>query len=412
MDPVHEVSIDTHGTESVRMFRVPMHYEFVKKLGSGSYGNVASFKDTRENRVVAVKKVTRAFHDLEDGRRIIREVKLLLQVSHPNLIRILDLLPPESPDFEDIYIVVDVMGSDLHRVINSKQLLDDEHVQFFLHQILRGLHYLHSADITHRDLKPANLLVNQNCDLQICDFGLARVLTELDAPTDYVVTRWYRAPEVVLAASEYTRSIDVWAVGCILCELVGRKPVFRGRDHLDQIKRIITIVGTPSPEDLDWLPKDGAARRFLQKECPQVEASSWASVYPEASAEVVEVIEAMLHFVPKQRVTVEQALRLPYLRPLFDEEHMKEDTRPSPINWSFDVDLDNELTKRQLQNLIYSECAALHPMMIERDKALLASRGLGGLLPKGASNERPRRRRCSLPCFTTRGSRYRQNDSD
>ncbi len=123
-------------------------------------------------------------------------------------------------------------------------------------QILRGLKYLHSANVIHRDLKPSNILVNKNCDLKICDFGLARGFRSQDQEdpnlTDYVVTRWYRAPEVVLLASEYTKAIDVWSVGCILCELVGRKALFTGKDHLDQIKKIIEIIGMPGEEDLHW----------------------------------------------------------------------------------------------------------------------------------------------------------------
>jgi len=164
--------------------------------------------------------------------RILREVKILRQLDHDNIIRILDMYPPSAPNFEDIYMVTDVMETDLHRVIYSKQPLTEEHHAYFVHQIIRGLVYLHSAHVVHRDLKPSNLLVNKDCSLKICDFGLARVLSLSEDTedalerTDYVVTRWYRAPEVVLLASNYTIAIDVWAVGCILGELVERKPVF------------------------------------------------------------------------------------------------------------------------------------------------------------------------------------------
>merc|ERR1711972_225134 len=121
-----------------------------------------------------------------------------------------------------------------------------------------------------RDLKPANLLVNNNCDLKICDFGLARVLSSAEegdcvGHTDYVVTRWYRAPEVGLLASQYTKAIDMWAVGCILCELICRKPLFPGKDYKDQIRKILAMLGTPSNEELQWLPQDGVGIRFIQK---------------------------------------------------------------------------------------------------------------------------------------------------
>jgi serine/threonine protein kinase len=114
-------------------------------------------------------------------------------------------------------------------------------LQYFLYQLLRGLKYIHSANVLHRDLKPSNLLLNANCDLKICDFGLARTTSETDFMTEYVVTRWYRAPELLLNCSEYTAAIDVWSVGCIFMELLNREPLFPGRDYVQQL-RLITEV--------------------------------------------------------------------------------------------------------------------------------------------------------------------------
>ena len=114
-------------------------------------------------------------------------------------------------------------------------------VQYFLYQILRGLKYIHSANVLHRDLKPSNLLLNANCDLKICDFGLARTTSETDFMTEYVVTRWYRAPELLLNSSEYTAAIDVWSVGCIFMELMDRKPLFPGRDHVHQLRLLMEV---------------------------------------------------------------------------------------------------------------------------------------------------------------------------
>lgn len=356
-------------------FRIPDHLELVKKVGSGAYGCVASFKDSATGEKIAVKKITKAFDDLIDGKRILREVKLLRQLDHDNIIRILNMYPPLSPDFEDIYIVTDLMETDLHRVIYSKQPLTEEHRQYFVHQILRGLVYLHSANVVHRDIKPSNLLVNKNCDLKICDFGLARGFSEgADANlglTDYVVTRWYRAPEVVLLASEYTKSIDVWAVGCIICELVGRKPIFAGKDHLDQIKKIVAVTGTPTEEELHWLPKACSARTFLKK-CPPAAKVTWSRLYPGASADELEVIGAMLCFDPEARINVQDALRLRYFKDLFEEEDMEHDTRQGHVQWAFD---NFEPTKPLLQNLIYCECASLHPEIYQRDRAALEARG-------------------------------------
>lgn len=136
-------------------------------------------------------------------------------------------------NFNEIYITQELMEADLHQIIRSEQPLTDAHYQYFVYQVCRGLKYIHSANVLHRDLKPGNLLVNADCELKICDFGLARGLTDTtDAGfmTEYVATRWYRAPEIMLAFRNYTKAIDMWSVGCIMAELLGGKPLFKGRD--------------------------------------------------------------------------------------------------------------------------------------------------------------------------------------
>eukprot|EP00441_Pelagodinium_beii_P034331 CAMPEP_0197627326 /NCGR_PEP_ID=MMETSP1338-20131121/5968_1 /TAXON_ID=43686 ORGANISM="Pelagodinium beii, Strain RCC1491" /NCGR_SAMPLE_ID=MMETSP1338 /ASSEMBLY_ACC=CAM_ASM_000754 /LENGTH=387 /DNA_ID=CAMNT_0043198017 /DNA_START=79 /DNA_END=1242 /DNA_ORIENTATION=+ len=381
--PLQEVTVDGK-QDGKSTFRVPSHLELVKKVGSGAYGCVASFKDPKSGEKIAVKKITNAFDDLVDGKRILREVKLLRQLDHDNIIRIVDMYPPLGTNFEDIYIVTDIMETDLHRVIYSKQPLTEEHHQYFVHQVLRGLAYLHSANIVHRDIKPSNLLVNKNCDLKICDFGLARVLsTESEdtmGRTDYVVTRWYRAPEVVLLASEYTVAIDVWAVGCILCELISRKPVFAGKDHLDQIRKIVSILGTPAEEDIHWLPANGSARSFLKK-CVTAPKADWKKLYPSASDNAVEVISKMVTFDPTRRISVVDTLRLKYFENLFDEEDLVQDKCTTHIDWAFD---NFEPTKPLLQSYIYCECASFHPEIVDRDKEALAEKGIDKLLASGA----------------------------
>eukprot|EP00440_Ansanella_granifera_P013312 gb/GFBE01014467.1/.p1 GENE.gb/GFBE01014467.1/~~gb/GFBE01014467.1/.p1 ORF type:complete len:391 (+),score=95.09 gb/GFBE01014467.1/:1-1173(+) len=381
-----EVTVDGK-QDGKSTFRIPDHLELVKKVGSGAYGCVASFKDTKTGEKIAVKKVTNAFDDLVDGKRILREVKLLRQLDHDNIIRILDMYPPPGPDFEDIYIVTDLMETDMHRVIYSKQPLTEEHHQYFVHQILRGLAYLHSVSIVHRDIKPSNLLVNKNCDLKICDFGLARVLaTETDdtmGRTDYVVTRWYRAPEVVLLASEYTVAIDVWAVGCILGELINRKPVFAGKDHLDQIRKIVSTLGTPTEAELQWLPANGSAQSFLKK-CTPAPKADWSKILPSASANAVEVMEKMVTFDPNVRASVPDTLRLRYFENLFDEEDMVHDTCTNRIDWSFD---NFEPTKPLLQSFVYCECASFHPEIVERDRDELVAKGIDKLLEAPRSSK-------------------------
>lgn len=354
-------------------FNIPANLNFIKKVGSGAYGTVASFVNPTTGQKFAIKKITNAFADLVDGKRILREVKLLRTFQHENISCILDLYPPDSPNFDDIYIVTDLMETDLHRVISSKQVLNEEHNQYFMYQTLRGLKYLHSANVVHRDIKPANLLVNKNCDLKICDFGLARGIgggEEDSTLTDYVVTRWWRAPEVVLLASEYTKSIDIWSVGCVLCELIGRKPIFCGKDHLDQIRKILHVIGTPRSEDLKWLPPRSPARSFLKNVQP-CEPQAWSKIYPKASDEAIDAIERMLTFDPTKRPDVRESLELKFFAPL----HIPEDEpkAPKPMDWSFDKFTP---TKQKLQNFIYLECARFRPDILKRDEKLVKERGI------------------------------------
>lgn len=353
-------------TGGQRIYRVPAHLEFLRRVGAGSYGWVAAFRDRHTDKKIAVKQVAQAFDDVVDGKRILREVKLLHYFRHDNILGILDLYLPESRNFDDVYIVTELMEADLHRVIYSNQPLEDEHHKYFMHQVLRGLCHIHAAGVVHRDLTPKNLLVNRSCDLKICDFGLARSLTSQTPPhsrgqdqiTDYVVTRWYRAPEIVLLPSQYTAAIDIWAAGCIHAEIIARKPLFPGADYLDQIKKIFNVLGTPSDEELQWLPGSSRAAKDFIRNLPPAERISWQSKFPEAPAAAMESLEAMLRLDPSKRPTAQEALRLPYFHDVFVEEELKMDLNVEMMDWSFD---DFQPTRQSLQELIYEECLKYHP---------------------------------------------------
>ncbi|XP_011626702.1 mitogen-activated protein kinase 10 [Amborella trichopoda] len=176
-------------------------YRIQAVIGKGSYGVVCSAIDTHTGEKVAIKKIHDIFEHISDATRILREIKLLRLLRHPDIVEIKHImLPPSRRDFKDIYVVFELMESDLHQVIKANDDLTREHYQFFLYQLLRALKYMHTANVYHRDLKPKNILANADCKLKICDFGLARVAFN-DTPTtifwtDYVATRWYRAPEL------------------------------------------------------------------------------------------------------------------------------------------------------------------------------------------------------------------------
>lgn len=294
-------------------------YQLVRFIGKGAYGAVYLAKDEQGTKV-AVKHVVNAFTTETDARRLYREIKVMRHfVGHPNIIRLIDILPPKrNIETCGIYLVSELMETDLHRVIHSNQDLTSDHVSYFIYQLLCALKHLHSANVLHRDLKPSNLLVNADCSLKVCDFGLAREtdVTLSTALTEYVVTRWYRAPEVLLSGGRYTEAIDVWSVGCILAELLLRRPLFPGKNHLHQLRLIMQLTGTPASDDLDFIV-DEKAREFVlggPRHAPQ----KLESLFPHIPGVVLDLLKRMLVFNPAKRITVQECLNHEFLKRVRD----------------------------------------------------------------------------------------------
>ena len=240
-------------------------YRFERILGQGAYGVVFSAFDKKTKRYVAVKKVEEVFDTITDSKRMLREIKILQSMKHENVTSLIDVIIPKTQSyrkFNSVIVVLDLMDTDLYHIIYSEQRLSIDHRRYFMYQLLRGMKYIHSANILHRDLKPSNILVNANCDLKICDFGLARVqngssnsslltqgngdANEQDFMSEYVTTRWYRAPEVLLTSGQYGPELDIWSIGCIFAELVLRKPLFPGKSTLNQLSVINEKIGSPT----------------------------------------------------------------------------------------------------------------------------------------------------------------------
>ena len=225
------------------------------------------------------------------------------------------------------------MECDLAAIIRSGQPLTDAHFQSFIYQILCGLKYIHSANVLHRDLKPGNLLVNADCELKICDFGLARGFSmdpEENAGymTEYVATRWYRAPEIMLSFQSYTKasmfmllhslrkiwltiSVDVWSIGCILAELLGGRPFFKGRDYVDQLNQILHYLGTPNEETLSRIGSP-RAQEYVRN-LPFMPKVPFQRLFSNANPDALDLLDKMLAFDPSARITVEEALEHRYL---------------------------------------------------------------------------------------------------
>jgi mitogen-activated protein kinase 1/3 len=215
---------------------------------------------------------------------------------------------------QDVYLIQELMDTDMQRVIQHQQLSDD-HCQYFVYQILRGLKALHSANVLHRDLKPSNLLVNANCYLKISDLGLARstagVRDEQASMTEYVATRWYRAPEIMLDYRQYTKAIDVWSVGCILAEMLNSKPLLPGENDSDQINLIFELLGTPTAEDYEAI-RSKRTRTYIHGLAVKPKLPL-KNIFAEASDSALDLLEKLLTFNPTNRLTVKQALGYPYL---------------------------------------------------------------------------------------------------
>ncbi|KFA61412.1 hypothetical protein S40285_03589 [Stachybotrys chlorohalonatus IBT 40285] len=337
-------------------FVVDDRYTVTKELGQGAYGIVCAAVNNQTNEGVAIKKVTNVFSKKILAKRALREIKLLQHFrghrnvsphSAPTLRNerhnatitcLYDMDIPRPDSFNETYLYEELMECDLAAIIRSGQPLTDAHFQSFIYQILCGLKYIHSANVLHRDLKPGNLLVNADCELKIADFGLARgfsVDPEENAGymTEYVATRWYRAPEIMLSFQSYTKAIDVWSVGCILAELLGGRPFFKGRDYVDQLNQILHILGTPNEETLRRIGSP-RAQEYVRN-LPFMPKKSFPSLFPNANPDALDLLDRMLAFDPSSRISVEQALEHPYLHIWHDASD--EPDCPTTFNFDFEV---------------------------------------------------------------------------
>eukprot|EP00041_Stephanoeca_diplocostata_P024439 m.619366 g.619366 ORF g.619366 m.619366 type:complete len:329 (+) comp22530_c0_seq22:325-1311(+) len=260
------MSVLSQRQQRVANFHIGPRFIEPAYIGEGAYGTVVSSLDTKTNERVAIKRLCPFKHRLM-CQRTLREIKILRRFNHPNIISIRHML--FGPQKEDIYVVQALMETDLHKVLKRTRL-STEHICFFAYQTLCALKYIHSANVLHRDLKPSNLLIDASttCDLRVCDFGLSRVLDpdydHAGTMTEYVATRWYRAPEIMLQAKAYTKAIDMWSVGCIFAEMFNNRPLFPGKNYVEQLNLIIQVVGKPDRSQLEWI---GSSKSRTKRGC-------------------------------------------------------------------------------------------------------------------------------------------------
>ncbi|WJX67865.1 Mitogen-activated protein kinase 19 [Trifolium repens] len=341
-------------------------YKILEVIGKGSYGVVCAAIDTHTGGKVAIKKIHDIFEHISDAIRILREVKLLRLLRHPDIVEIKRImLPPSKREFKDIYVVFELMESDLHQVIKANDDLTREHQQFFLYQMLRALKFMHTANVYHRDLKPKNILANANCKLKVCDFGLARVAFN-DTPTttfwtDYVATRWYRAPELCGSFfAKYTPAIDIWSIGCIFAEVLTGKPLFPGKSVVHQLDLITDLLGTPPPEIISGV-RNEKARKYLMEMRKKLPVP-FERKFPNADPLALRLLQRLLAFDPKDRPTAQEALADPFFKGLAKIEREPSSQPISKMEFEFER---RRLTKDDIKELIYREILEYHPQLLK-----------------------------------------------
>ncbi|XP_038222587.1 stress-activated protein kinase JNK [Zerene cesonia] len=325
-------------------FTILKRYQNLKPIGSGAQGIVCAAYDTVTQQNVAIKKLSRPFQNVTHAKRAYREFKLMKLVNHKNIIGLLNAFTPQKSleEFQDVYLVMELMDANLCQVIQMD--LDHERMSYLLYQMLCGIKHLHLAGIVHRDLKPSNIVVKSDCTLKILDFGLARTAGTTFMMTPYVVTRYYRAPEVILGMG-YTENVDIWSVGCIMGEMIRGGVLFPGTDHIDQWNKIIEQLGTPSAAFMARLQP--TVRNYVENR-PRYAGYTFERLFPDIlfpsdsnehnrlkASQARDLLSRMLVIDPERRISVDEALLHPYINVWYDEGEVN---APAPAAYDHSVD--------------------------------------------------------------------------
>ncbi|XP_060720344.1 serine/threonine-protein kinase ICK-like [Tachysurus vachellii] len=280
-------------------------YAALRQLGDGTYGSVTLSRCLESGELVAVKKMKRKFYSWEECMNL-REVKSLKKLNHANVIKLKEVIREN----DELYFVFEYMKENLYQLMKERtRMFPESAVRNIMYQILQGLAFIHKHGFFHRDMKPENLLCMGPDLVKIADFGLAREIRSCPPYTDYVSTRWYRAPEVLLKSTSYSSPIDQWAVGCIMAELYTLRPLFPGSSEVDTIFKICQVLGTPKKND--W-PEGCLLAATMGFRWPQCVPMNLASLIPNASSEAIQLMRDLLQWDPKKRPAASQALRYPY----------------------------------------------------------------------------------------------------
>ncbi|KAF0682558.1 Aste57867_25356 [Aphanomyces stellatus] len=281
-------------------------YKVTKQLGDGTYGSVLKAVNRTSGEVVAVKKMKKKFYTWEECMQL-REVKSLKKLNHPNIIKLKEVIREN----DELFFVFEFMENNLYETMKKRDRhFPESKIRNLMYQMLQGLAFMHKHSFFHRDIKPENMLVKGDV-VKVADFGLAREIRSRPPFTDYVSTRWYRAPEVLLRSTTYNSPIDAWAMGCIMAEMFTLRPLFPGSSEGDQIYKICSVLGNPT--HANW-PEGMKLAAQMNYRFPQFVATSLQSIIPHASPEAIQLMQDFLKFDPNQRPTSSQALQYPFFQ--------------------------------------------------------------------------------------------------
>eukprot|EP01113_Clastostelium_recurvatum_P018313 TRINITY_DN215_c0_g1_i1.p1 TRINITY_DN215_c0_g1~~TRINITY_DN215_c0_g1_i1.p1 ORF type:complete len:297 (+),score=80.47 TRINITY_DN215_c0_g1_i1:101-991(+) len=281
-------------------------YTKIEKLGEGTYGIVYKAKNRENGEIVALKRIRLDSEDEGVPCTAIREISLLKELKHPNIVRLYDVIHTEKK----LTLVFEYLDQDLKKYLDEcGGEIAKPTIRSFLYQLLRGVAFCHDHRVLHRDLKPQNLLINRRGELKLADFGLARAFgIPVRSYSHEVVTLWYRAPDVLMGSRKYSTPIDIWSAGCIFAEMVTGRPLFPGSGTSDQLIRIFKIMGTPTEEtwpSLSEMPE-------YKPDFPVYPAQNLANIVHGLDDKGMNLLQRMLQYDPNQRISAQAAMKHPY----------------------------------------------------------------------------------------------------
>ncbi|CAB3229448.1 unnamed protein product [Arctia plantaginis] len=333
-------------------------FEIKKRLGKGAYGIVWKAVDKKTKDVVAIKKIFDAFRNQTDAQRTFREIIFLQSFrNHPNVVKLHSI--HRALNNRDIYLGFEYMETDLHNVINRGNILKDIHKRYIMYQMLKATKYIHSGNVIHRDQKPSNVLIDSACRVKLADFGLARSVSSLysggeegadQCLTDYIATRWYRAPEILIASKNYTKGIDMWSLGCILGEMLTGKPLFPGTSTVNQVEKIMSALPRPSPEDIQIVCSGYGSSLIREQTSNNNGGASLTSLLSCAPRDAADLVQKLLVFNPAKRLSAASALDHEYV----GKFHRERDEPSLPSDVLLPLRDDKQMSVDDYRNKLYS----------------------------------------------------------